>query len=165
MTDPRESSCPEAGACERRSCAVSAGDLTTIGRRSFIVQSALFAAAAALAACGASGDMTAPSLPLTGNTIDVNANPALSSVGGVALVSIGSVPLAVVRTGTTSFVALSRTCPHQGGTIQRSGSGFQCPEHGATFAQNGTWTGGQRTSSMHAYATSYDAATGILTVS
>lgn len=147
-------------------CARAVGAETVgVDRRGFIRQSALLAAAAALAACGPSGDVSAPTLPATGNTINVNTLPTLSTVGGVAIVSIGSVPLAIVRTGASSFVALSRICPHQGGTIQQSGSGFQCPVHGATFTQTGQWIGGQRTSSMHAYATSYDAATGTLTVS
>lgn len=153
------------GACGRGTCAADAGELAGIGRRSFIAQSAMLAAIAALAACGAAGDVSAPTLPSSGNTIDVKTLASLNAVGGVALVSIGSVPLAIVRTGASSFVALSRICPHQGGTIQQSGNGFQCPVHGATFTQTGTWVGGQRTSSMHAYTTTYDATTGILTVS
>ena len=128
-----------------------------LDRRGFIVQSALFAAAAALAACGAGGDVSAPTLPTTGNSIDVMSFPTLSTVGGVAMISIGGVQLAIVRTGASSFVALSRICPHQGGTVQQSGSGFQCPVHGATFTQTGQWIGGQRTSNLHAYTTAYDA--------
>ncbi len=137
---------------------------TAVDRRGFIVQSALLAAAAALAACGAAGDLSAPTLPATGNTVDVKSYPSLNTVGGVAMISIGGVALAVVRTGASSFVALSRICPHQGGTVQQSGSGFQCPVHGATFTQTGQWTGGQQTSNLHAYATSYDATTGTLTI-
>lgn len=153
------------GGCGRGGCTADVGELAGIGRRSFIVQSAMLAAAAALAACGSAADVSAPTLPSSGNTIDVKTLSSLNTVGGVAFVSIGSVPLAIVRTGASSFVALSRICPHQGGTIQQSGSGFQCPVHGATFTQTGTWVGGQRTSSMHAYATTYDTTTGILTVS
>ena len=136
---------------------------TEIGRRTFLVQSGLLAAAAALAACGMA-DATAPNLSGSA-TVDVNSNTSLSAVGGVALVTAGGAQLAIVRTGTSSFVALSRICPHQGGTVNRVGSGFQCPVHGATFNSTGTWTGGQRTGNLHAYTTSYDAATGILTIS
>ena len=163
-TDSTNSGCGNttcSGACTR---AVES-EIIGVDRRGFIRQSALLAAAAALAACGVSGDVSAPTLPSTGNTLNVNSFPALSTVGGVAMVSIGNVQLAVVRTGASSFAALSRICPHQGGTIQQSGSGFQCPVHGATFTQTGQWTGGQRTSNMHAYATSYDTTTGTLTVS
>jgi cytochrome b6-f complex iron-sulfur subunit len=140
------------------------GACAGIGRREFVVRSALLAAAAALAACGASSDLTAPTLPTTGNTINVASYLSLNSTGGVAMVSIGGVALAIVRTGPSSFVALSRICPHQGGTVQQSGSGFQCPVHGAMFSQTGQWVGGQNTTNLHAYNTSYDATTGILTI-
>jgi Rieske Fe-S protein len=163
MSSSSNESCAQSG-CGPRVCAATADELTGISRRSFVLQSALLAASAALAACAA-GDTSAPTLPSTGNTVNVNNTPALASVGGVALVNIGSVPLAIVRTGASSFLALSRICPHQGGTIQQSGGGFQCPVHGATFNSTGQWIGGQRTSSMHSYATSYDATSGILTIS
>src|SRR5947207_720413 len=125
-----------------------------IGRRDFVMRSAMFAAAAALAACGIS-DATGPQLSGSAN-VNVNNFPSLASVGGVAVTSVQGVPIAVVRTGTSSYIALSRVCPHQGGTINTSGSGFRCPEHGATFNASGTWTGGQRTSNMHAYRTEFD---------
>jgi Rieske Fe-S protein len=164
MTGSSNEGCVQGG-CDQRGCAARVEELSSINRRSFILQSALLTASAALAACGTSGDVSAPALPSTGNTVNINNTPALTAVGGVALVSIGGVPLAIVRTGAASFLALSRICPHQGGTIQQSGSGFQCPVHGATFSQAGQWIGGQRTSSMHGYATSYDATSGILTIS
>jgi cytochrome b6-f complex iron-sulfur subunit len=141
-----------------------AGDCA-IGRRAFIMHSAVIAAAAALAACGVSGDTTAPSISSTNDTIDVNNYPALASVGGIAVINLGNAPLAIVRTGQSTFLALSRICPHQGGTIDQSGNGFQCPVHGAQFSATGQWEGGQRTSNMFAYTTSYDAATGTLTIS
>lgn len=128
------------------------------------MHSAVIAAAAALAACGVSGATTAPSIPSTDNTINVNNFPALASVGGIAVISLGSAPLAIVRTGQSTFLALSRICPHQGGTIGQSGNGFQCPVHGAQFTAAGQWEGGQRTSNMFAYTTSYDATTGTLTI-
>ncbi|HEY0779534.1 MAG TPA: hypothetical protein VGD56_16320 [Gemmatirosa sp.] len=43
-------------------------------------------------------------------------------------------------------------------------SGFYCPNHGAEFNATGTWTGGQRTSNLTSYPTSYDPATGTLTI-
>jgi cytochrome b6-f complex iron-sulfur subunit len=135
-----------------------------IGRRAFIMHSAVIAAAAALAACGASSDATAPSIPSNDNTIDVNNFPSLASVGGIAVITLGNAPLAIVRTGPSTFLALSRICPHQQGTIGQSGNGFQCPVHGAQFTATGQWEGGQRTSNMFAYTTSYDATTGTLTI-
>jgi Rieske Fe-S protein len=134
-----------------------------IGRRTFLAQSALLAAAAALAACAGGGDPTSPSLSGQA-TVKVSDYPTLSTVGGIALVSIQSSPFAIVRTGTSSFVALSRVCPHQGSIVNQNGSGFLCPNHGAQFSANGTWIGGQPTSSLRSYATTYDAATGTLTI-
>lgn len=134
-----------------------------IGRRTFLVQSALLAAAAALAAC-AGADATAPTLS-AGTSINVNDYAALANVGGIAMVTVSGAQLAIVRTSTSAFVALSRLCPHQGGTVNQNGSGFLCPVHGAQFSSTGQWVGGQRTSSLHSYTTSYDSTTGTLTLS
>src|SRR5689334_20918632 len=95
-----------------------------VTRRMFVERSALLAAAAMLAACSGS-DTTAPTL--TGQTqINVANYPALANVGGVALVTIEGSPVALVRTSATTFLALSRICPHQGGLIVTTASGFQC---------------------------------------
>ena len=136
-----------------------------IGRRAFIAQSALLAASAMLAACASvdAGSATAPTT-VGGASFKVSDYPALASVGGIALVNLGGSPLAVVRTGTDSFVTLSRVCPHQGSIVNVNGSGFLCPNHGARFNATGTWIGGERTSNMRSYSTSYDAVAGTLTV-
>ena len=136
---------------------------SAIGRRTFLAQSAVLAAATALAACGAASDATAPTLGGSAS-IKLADQPALANVGGVALVTIASNPFAIVRTGTSSFVALSRICPHQGSVVDQSSTGFLCPNHGARFSTTGTWVGGQPTSSMRSYATTYDAAAGTITV-
>jgi cytochrome b6-f complex iron-sulfur subunit len=135
-----------------------------IGRRTFLAQSALLAAGALLAACAA-GDATAPGTTLNSTTdIKVSDFPALASVGGIALVNISGNPMAIVRTGDASFVTLSRICPHQGSTINPDGSGFLCPGHGARFSATGQWQGGQRTSNMQSFSTSYNAAAGTITI-
>jgi len=148
-------------------CACGAGPVSesglTIDRRKFVSMGALAAAAAALAACGGLGSsITAPtSVALT---LKVSDYAALASIGGVALVSASGSPIVVVRTSSAAFIALSRICPHQGGTIDPASGGFLCPTHGARFNLNGTWTGGQRTSSMRSYPTTYDAVAGTVTV-
>ncbi|MEO6877288.1 MAG: Rieske (2Fe-2S) protein [Gemmatimonadaceae bacterium] len=157
-----------AGACGPHGAngVTAPGDQSAVGRRTFIVQSALLAAAAALAACSAGSGIAAPALPSgTPSTVNVNSYPALANVGGVAMVTVSGAELAIVRTSASSFVALSRICPHQGGTVQQWNNGFECPIHGAQFSQTGQWTGGQRTSNLHSYATTYDAATGTLSIS
>jgi len=141
-----------------------------IGRRTFLAQSAILAAIAALNACagGSDGGFTAPNLggSTSGSaTIKVGDQPALATVGGTALVTIANSPFAIVRTGANTFLALSRVCPHQGSIVNKTSNGFLCPNHGAQFSNTGTWVGGERTSSLRSYTTTYDAATDTLTVS
>jgi len=133
-----------------------------LGRRTFLTRAMLSAAALALAACGAGGETTAP---FTGTaSVNINDYPALANVGGVALVTLNGSPVALVRNSTTSVLALSRVCPHQGGTINTGGGGFICTRHGAQFNLTGQWVGGEPTSNMRSYATTFDPGTGALTV-
>ena len=131
-----------------------------LSRRTFLLQSALAAAAAALAACG--GSSTAP--PISGFTVKVSDYPALSNVGGVATLTISGTPVAIARTGTSSFVAVSRVCTHQGVTVDPVSGGYHCSGHGATFDLTGRWTGGQQTSNLNSYATTYNAGAGTITI-
>jgi Rieske Fe-S protein len=120
------------------------------------------AAAAALAACGGSTSVTAPSS--VGLSVKVSDYATLATIGGVALVNANGSPIAVVRTGATTFVALSRVCPHKGTTVNVTANGFLCPNHGAAFNSTGTWTGGERTSNMRSYTTTYDSVTGTISI-
>jgi len=133
-----------------------------ISRRTFLSHSAILAATAALAACAAGADTTAPSIP-SGTTINVS--DLSFDNNGVALVTLSGAQLAVVRMSATSFVVLSRVCPHQGGVVNSVGSGFLCPNHGAQFSLSGQWEGGQRTTNLHSYATTFDSTAGVLTIS
>jgi Rieske Fe-S protein len=77
-----------------------------------------------------------------GLVVTLAAWPALANVGGVAG-SVGNVnggPVAVSRTGPTSFAAFSMRCPHAGTTINVvNGTSFRCPNHGAQFNSQGQW--------------------------
>jgi cytochrome b6-f complex iron-sulfur subunit len=158
---------------ECRGCSVATGyDVASfaqddgIGRRTFLVQSGIMAAIAALNACGSLGvaDVTSPNVPAN-STITIGNYPSLATVGGVAMITIGSAPIAVVRTGSSDFIALSRICPHQGGIVNLSRNDFVCPRHGATYNLTGQWIGGQPAGNLHQYTTSYDSASGTLTIS
>jgi len=149
----------ECGGCR---CGSAQARPISIDRRDFVMRAAAALAAVALAACG--GDsLTSPS-SVTSTTFTLANYPALSSVGGVATVTVDNVPLAIVRTSSTTFAAFSRICPHQGATIDVTSGGFQCPRHGATFDKNGNWIGGERTSDLAEYPVSYNAAAGTVTV-
>jgi Rieske Fe-S protein len=133
-------------------------------RRTFLAQGAAALAALALAACGVSAIPTAPS-NVSATAIKLSDNPTLAAVGGVAVLTIGGTPLAIVHETSTSFSAFSLVCPHAGNTVQSEGAqGFYCPGHGARYSLTGQWIGGQPTSSLRSYPVQYNAATGTLTV-
>ena len=132
-------------------------------RRAFLSQGALALLATVVAACGVGADfLTAPaSVSLSVRVADYS---SLASVGGVAYVTSGGSPLAIVRTSASDFVVLSRICTHQGGVVNSVSGGFECPRHGARFNASGTWIGGERTTSLHTYPAAWDEASGTLTI-
>lgn len=142
-------------------CAPVSGE-PIVDRLTFLKQSAAAIAAVALAACGASS-LAAPST-LSSTTISLANNPALANIGGVVTMNIDGSPVAVVRESTTTFATFSMICPHQGSTVRPQGSGFFCSGHGAMFSLAGQWTGGQRTSNLRSYPTTYDASAGTITI-
>jgi Rieske Fe-S protein len=135
-------------------------------RREFITLSAASALTALLTtACGGTGggDVGVVTGPVS-FTVQVSSYPGLANVGGIAQVDNGGTPIAAVRTGASTFAAFSLICPHRGCTVGINGSAFRCPCHGATFASSGLWTGGQQTANLSELTTSYDATSGVLTI-
>ena len=134
-------------------------------RREFLTVSAASVLTVLLTdACGGSGG---DAVVLTGPvsfSVQVSSYPTLANVGGIARVDNGGTPIAAVRTGADTFAAFSLICPHRGCTVGINGSSFRCPCHGATFASSGLWTGGQQTSGLTAFSTSYDSTTDTLTI-
>ncbi|HEY5087424.1 MAG TPA: Rieske (2Fe-2S) protein [Gemmatimonadaceae bacterium] len=140
-----------------------------VDRREFVTRSAIAAVGALLFdACGGGSNATGPGGTPGGSgtlTVQVPSYPALASVGGIARVDSGQgTPVAAVRTSSTTFSAFSLICPHFGCTVGIATGSFACPCHGARFATNGQWTGGQPTGNLTALTTSYDAANGVLTI-
>ena len=134
-------------------------------RREFLTVSAASVLTVLLTdACGGSGGDAGVVAGPVSFTVQVSSYPALANVGGIARVDNGGTPIGVVRTGADTFAALFLICPHRGCTVGITGSSFRCPCHGATFASSGVWTGGQQTSSLAAFSTSYDATTDTLTI-
>jgi nitrite reductase/ring-hydroxylating ferredoxin subunit len=140
---------------ERASC----GGCT---RRDFLAQGSLAAIATLLAACSSDESPTG-TLP-TGVTVRLADYPALATVGGISQVSSTGLPVAVVRSGASTFRAFSLRCPHQGSTVQVTGGAFRCPNHGATFNSSGAWTGGERTSSLTELKVTVNASGDTLTI-
>ena len=143
-------------------CAIARAGVT---RREFVSQATLAAVAAVLAGCGggggdgALGPVAAPKPPVisTPMIITLASFPALATVGGVAKVS-SQPPIALARTAA-GLVGYSLECTHAGTTVElRSDFTLKCPNHGAEFAFDGAWTGGeQRTSSLFAVTVTPDA--------
>ena len=71
-------------------------------------------------------------------SVNINDYPALANVGGVALVTLNGSPVALVRNSTTSVLALSRVCPHQGGTINTGGGVLFAPATGPNSTLQGS---------------------------
>lgn len=138
-----------------------------VGRREFLGAAALTALTLLQSACG-DGEIggTAPDRT-SGGTLVVTLSQfaALASVGGVARVDGGiGTPVALVRTGAASFTALSLVCTHEGTTVNLTGAGFLCPNHGARFSSVGVWQGGQVTTDLRSLPSSYDAAAGTVSI-
>lgn len=140
-------------------------------RRDFLSAATMSAVAALLASCGDGqiGSVLGPAAgsPAGGNvalTVRLADYPALASNGGIARINGTSTPIAVVRINATTYRALSLVCPHQGTTVNIQSSGFLCPNHGARFSSDGTWVGGQSTTSLVVIPSTLDAAAGTLAI-
>jgi cytochrome b6-f complex iron-sulfur subunit len=138
-------------------------------RRTFLSETARLAAIAVLvSACGGGlGSLTGPTGYTLSQAVTVKLSdyPGLATAGSAVRVSGTNVPIALVNEGNGTYAALSLICTHQGATVQWNGQIFICPSHGAEFAADGHWIGGQPTSSLVSYPTSYDAATDTVTIS
>ena len=122
--------------------------MKTITRKEFIEQIGGGAAALIFAACAGSckKSSTAASVNFT---VDVTTGP-LATKGGYLLQS----GVIVARTTSNTFVAVSATCTHQGGTLGFSSSNtFVCPLHGATFDTNGNVISGPAPSAVQKFNT------------
>lgn len=146
-----------------------------LGRREFLGAAALTALALLATACGDGqiggvgpaddDDDNGNGAPAGSLVVIVASFPALANVGGVARVDGGTgKPVALVRTGASTFTAFSLVCPHQGTTVDMSGGGFLCPNHGARFASTGKWQGGQVTGDLTTLVSSFNATAGTVTV-
>jgi Rieske Fe-S protein len=155
---------------EHGDCAGTCGlNAQPMDRRSFLSAAAAASVAVALAACGDGqiGGVTGIVDGLNGGIITVRLAdfPALATVGGVARVTATGAAIAVYRRSVAAFEAYAMRCPHAGTTVNITATGFLCPNHGARFGKDGTWLSGQRSANLMAIPTTYDLATGTLTIS
>jgi Rieske Fe-S protein len=150
------------------SCSVASHDShNQLERRHLLKQGILAAVATTLSACASGATPTVSSIPLGVWAIRIKPAdfPSLATTWGIARIDGASDhPVAVVHTAT-GFAAFSLRCPHAGATVDVKDGAFLCPGHGAEFKADGTWSGGHPAKNLKALATTYDASTGILTIS
>jgi Rieske Fe-S protein len=147
-----------------------------LSRRDFFAKSAL--AAAALIAAEACGDGQIgppaphsvagdPLLPLGGPVlIKLSDYPALANTG--VIVEIPK-ERTVMRTGPSTFLALSRLCSHQQCDIDIKGDHFECPCHLSQFTATGQVIRGPNIASapigpLRSLNVTFDQAAGTLTI-
>lgn len=122
-------------------------------RRSFLkTVPAAIGAGLLLSHCGGSATVDG-SVMSTGSSavLSFSQFPALQSTGGGVVVDVnGRNPIAVVRTGATSAIALSAVCTHAGCTIayQESSMDLACPCHGSVFSLSGQVSAGPARSAL-----------------
>ena len=136
-----------------------------VSRRDFVSHATLAVVAAALSGCGGGSDggttappfVAKPPALATPLVITLANFPALNTVGAAVKVS-SQPPIALARTAT-GLVGYSLECTHAGTTVDvRANSTLKCPNHGAEFAFDGSWTGGeQQTSSLFRVTVTPDA--------
>lgn len=128
-------------------------------RKDFLNSIGMSTAAFALINCigckktegSSSSDTTGPTGVNFTLDLSLAANAALLSNGG-SLVSNGVI---VAKTKTGTYIAVQRSCTHESYTLtyQSSNSRFYCPNHGATFSENGAVTNGPASRSLTVYNT------------
>jgi len=90
---------------------------------------------------------------------------SLGQINGTHTVSTPSDIIIAVRTGATTFVALSAICTHQSCTVLYSvDMKLQCRCHNSAFTLDGTPTMGPATVPLKVYPTAFDPVTNILTI-
>lgn len=141
------SACRSAGQAADRA-ADQTGD-RFVDRRQFLGAASMLSLGALMAACG-DGVFDGPEafLDLIAEPIRVVPSnyPELSLIGGRAIITpVGRSPMVVEKTGLQTYRAFSLTCPHKGTIIAPTAGGYECPNHGARFAKDGQWIGGQDT--------------------
>lgn len=121
--------------------------------KALIGGSLIFIAPSFLNSCSKSSDPApAPDGNTSGETVvDLTSTDfnALKTVGGYAY----SGNILIIRSGTSSYIALSSICTHQGCTVTYNSSDdkIACPCHGSLFSTGGSVLKGPASSSLKTY--------------
>jgi len=122
--------------------------MKTITRKEFIAQVGIGSAVLFIAACAGSCKKSANT---TSVDFILNVSSGALATNGGSLIQNGVI---VARTNTGTYIAVSATCTHQGGTLGFSSSDtFVCPLHGATFNTSGGVISGPTSTALQKYNT------------
>ncbi len=147
-----------------------------VSRREFLTKGTLAMAGAAALVAGAGcgdghfgADAVTSVLPTGGVSLKVGNVAALATVGQLVKIAPANAFIAVKRTGTNTFAAISTVCTHEGCEVNIAGAGLVCPCHDSRYDTDGHVTKqpsapGSATN-LPTYTTRYDAATDTLTIS
>ncbi|WP_229208799.1 QcrA and Rieske domain-containing protein [Dyadobacter luticola] len=131
-----------------------------------------------MTACGSSSDNDPTPDPGTGTgtngisgtttgsainfTVDLTKATGLAAAGGFQVIG----DTIVAHTASGSYVALSKTCTHEGTTIgfRPAQNDFRCPNHGSEFSTTGAVEEGPATTALKAYKTALSTDGNTLTV-
>ena len=88
----------------------------------------------------------APGGKLTIRVRDISKVVAVGS--SVQIGKVKGQPVALLRSGPSTFSAFSLLCPHQGITVVKDGGGWVCNAHGSKFEKDGELNFGPATTAL-----------------
>ena len=88
----------------------------------------------------------APGGKLTIRVRDISKVVAVGS--SVQIGKVKGQPVALLRSGPSTFSAFSLLCPHQGITVVKDGEGWVCNAHGSKFEKDGELNFGPATTAL-----------------
>lgn len=119
-----------------------------------ISRRSLFAGACAAILVGSSlvpqaASASIKKLPKDRLSVKLSGVPQLAKVGGsVQIGLIKKIPVAIARTGPSSYVAFNLSCPHAGVIVNQTPEGWLCNAHLSRFAPDGALAWGPATTGL-----------------
>lgn len=107
-----------------------------IGRREFLVRSAIFAGGALLTVSALRSDVAAATFEDV--TIIVGSDSELAKTGGSLVTESSAGKIIVINEGAGKFAAFSARCTHKGSIVEYDAAAkkLKCPKHGSEFSEN-----------------------------
>lgn len=112
--------------------------MNPISRRNFLTGACGLLMLNGVQALPASANTAVKKLPNGRLSVQLGKIPALATVGGsVRIGIIKGKPVAISRTGASTYIAFSLSCPHQGVPVEKTETGWRCEAHGSEFEPAG----------------------------